>query len=114
MTKYTYGNRGFKGFRPPSPSNPHPSPALLIQQSSAPAVILPPERPQLDWLTLKVPYYTLVRDRNNQDKSLWIYIYKFCLRIIINDKSVRGFKGPLPQAPQRCSAMRGVPLCTPI
>jgi len=61
MSNNTYGNRGFKGFRPASPSNPHSSPALLIQYPSAAAVIEPSgPPPQLEWITLKVPYYTYV------------------------------------------------------
>ena len=73
MSKYTYGNRGFKGFRPASPSNPHNSPASIIPHHATAAVIEPSEGPQLDWITLKVPYYTYVLaltllDLNNRRK----------------------------------------------
>jgi len=70
-----YDNDSFKGFGRGSPLNPHPSPALLIQHPSAAAVIEPSggPAPQLEWITLKVPYYTYVLaltllDLNNRRK----------------------------------------------
>ena len=50
-----YDNDSFKGFGRGSPSNPHSSPALLIQHPSAAAVILPPAGPQPVWLNLRPP-----------------------------------------------------------